>query len=144
MIALCACWATFCATCSGGTSTPPPPRFERLPPDRLLLRLLVLRLLLRRPEELPERLDDDDRLDDLRPRDDEDRDEEPRDEERADEPPRFRAADFRPLFEPPDRRDELLRLDFLRDPPRLEVAIPGFPRWKKLRHVHSKNWARMG
>jgi hypothetical protein len=109
---------------------------------RLLLERLLLRPLLLRPpllrEELPERLDRD-RPEDLRPedfrlpplrddpRDDDDlRDDDPRDdEERDDDPPRLRA-DFRPRFAPPDRRDELLLPDFLRDP-RLEVAIPDSP-----------------
>jgi hypothetical protein len=104
---------------------------------RLLLERLLLRPLLLRPpllrEELPERLDpfrpDDLRLPPLRDdelRDDDLRDDDPRDDDlRDDDPPRLRA-DFRPRFAPPDRRDELLLPDFLRDP-RLEVAIPDSP-----------------
>ncbi|MFN2567478.1 MAG: hypothetical protein ABR499_20980 [Gemmatimonadaceae bacterium] len=164
MTALCACWTTDCATCCARASTPsfffdrPPP--ERLRVERLLLRPPVLRLLLRPPllrppllrEEEPDRPDAD-RPDDLRPppldrpdelRDDDERDDPPRDElrddERDDDPPRLRA-DFRPRFAPPDRRDELLLPDFLRDP-RLEVAIP-IPGWKKLSGVLSKIRARV-
>jgi hypothetical protein len=119
-----------------------PPRREppERPLDRLLLERLLLpplldrpapRLLLRPPRrEEPERLadfrrppllvrDEEPRADDLRA------DDLRADDLRDDDPPRFRA-DFRPRFEPPDRRDELLLPDFLRDP-RLEVAITRFP-----------------
>jgi hypothetical protein len=95
---------------------PAPPCFDRAP---------AVRLLLRPPPRLDAFRPDDLRPPPFEPRDDPPRDE-PRDEERDDDPPRLRAADFRPRFAPPDRRDELLLRDFLRDP-RLEVAIPDSP-----------------
>jgi hypothetical protein len=119
--ALCACFATFCATCCARARTPAAPFDERLLVVRVLLRLLLRPPLLR--EELarpPDRLDAD-LPEDFRlppPRD------EPRADERDDDPPRFRAD--RPRFAPPDFRDDPPLPDFLRDL-RLVAAIPVSP-----------------